>query len=50
MLMNLGYDATEAQYIIDIRIPPIKPAALKKERDLTKAEIVKGVKKEIISY
>ncbi|GAH72363.1 unnamed protein product, partial [marine sediment metagenome] len=50
MLMKLGYDAVEAQYILDIRIPPIKPAAMAKERDLTKAEIVKGVKKEIITW
>lgn len=50
MLMKLGYDKTEAQYIIDIRVPPKKPEKLRVERDLTKAEIVKGVKKEILSW
>jgi len=50
MLMKLGYDATEAQYIIDIRVPPKKPDKLRVERDLTKAEIVKGVKKDILTW
>lgn len=50
MLMKLGYDQTEAQYILDIRVPPKKPEKMKPERDLTKAEIVKGVKKEIITW
>jgi len=50
MLMKLGYDATEAQYIIDIRVPPKKPEKLKAERDLTKAEIIKGVKKDILTW
>jgi len=50
MLQKLGYDKTEAQYIIDIRVPAKKPEKLVVERDLTKAEIVKGVKKEIISW
>ena len=50
MLMKLGYDNTEAQYIIDIRVPAKAPEKLAPERDLTKAEIVKGVKKEIITW
>jgi len=50
MLMKLGYDKTEAQYIIDIRVPAKKPEKLVVERDLTKAEIVKGVKKEILTW
>jgi len=50
MLMKLGYDAEEAQYIIDIRVPPKKPEKMKPERDLTKAEIIKGVKKEILTW
>lgn len=50
MLMKLGYDETEAKYILEIRVPPKKPEKLKPERDLTKAEIVKGVKKEIITW
>ena len=50
MLMKLGYSKEEAQYIIDIRVPPKKPDKLKPERDLTKTEIVKGVKKEILTW
>lgn len=50
MLMKLGYDETEAKYILEIRVPPKKPEKMKPERDLTKAEIVKGVKKEIITW
>lgn len=50
MLKKLGYNETEAKYIIDIRVPPKAPVKLAKERDLTKAEIVKGVKKEIITW
>ena len=50
MLMKLGYSKEDAQYIIDIRVPPKKPEKMKPERDLTKAEIVKGVKKEILSW
>lgn len=49
MLMKLGYTLEEADYIIDIRVPPLAPVKLKEERDLTKSEIVKGVKKEVIT-
>lgn len=50
MLMKLGYNSEEVDYIIDIRVPPLSPVKLAVERDLTKSEIIKGVKKEIITY
>ncbi|MEA3420683.1 MAG: hypothetical protein U9Q97_03270 [Acidobacteriota bacterium] len=50
MLQNLGYSAENAQYIMDIRVPPKKYGVFRRERDLTKAEIVKGVKKQLLPW
>ena len=50
MLINLGYSEDEADYILNIRVPPAQTRRIIKERDLTKAEIVKGVKKEILTF
>ena len=50
MLINLGYSEEEADYILEIRVPPAQTRRIIKERDLTKAEIVKGVKKELLTF
>ena len=50
MLINLGYSEEEADYILEIRVPPAQTRRIIKERDLTKAEIVKGVKNEFLTF
>jgi len=49
MIEKLGYTTDEANYILDLRVLPVHTARIIKERDLTKAELVKGVKKGIIT-
>jgi len=49
MIEKLGYTTDEANYILDLRVLPVHTARIIKERDLTKAELVKGVKKGVIS-
>ena len=49
MIEKLGYTTDEANYILDLRVLPVHTERIIKERDLTKAELVKGVKKGIIS-
>jgi len=49
MIEKLGYTTDEANYILDLRVLPVHTERIIKERDLTKAELVKGVKKGIIT-
>jgi len=49
MIEKLGYTTDEANYILDLRVLPVHTARIIKERDLTKAELVKGVKKGVIT-
>ena len=48
-LTNLGYNDEQAEYILSIRVAPTQNERVVKERDLTKSEIVKGVKKGILT-
>ena len=49
MIEKMGYSEDEANYILDLRVLPVHVARIIKERDLTKTEIIKGVKKKILT-
>jgi len=49
-LIAQGIPEERAQLFIEEKVKPEEPARLVNERDLTKAEIVKGVKKQVITY
>jgi len=49
-LINRGMIPERARWFIETKVrAPVKPERVEKERDLTKSEIIKGIKKEIIS-
>lgn len=48
-LIAVGMPPTRVEEMIQTKIKPASPERVSKERDLTKAEIVKGVKKGVIS-
>ncbi|MDD4985134.1 MAG: hypothetical protein PHQ43_05005 [Dehalococcoidales bacterium] len=49
LLTDLGYDDYEAQFILDIEIPVDETEAAVKARELTKADILAGLKSETIN-
>lgn len=49
LLMDLGFDAAEADYLLDINIPLDSEDVIVVQRDLTKADILKGLKAAVIT-
>ncbi|MBA7587801.1 hypothetical protein ES708_29843 [subsurface metagenome] len=49
LLMDLGFDEDEADYLLLINIPEDEEDEVVKERELTKADILKGLKTEVIT-
>jgi len=49
LLMDLGFDADEADYLLFINIPRDEEDKVVAERALTKADILKGLKTEVIT-
>ena len=49
LLIGMGYDADEAIYILEINIPIDEEDAVVKVRQLTKADILKALKTEVIT-
>ena len=49
LLMDMGYDEADADYILAINIPVDEEDVVVKERELTKTDILKGFKAEILS-
>lgn len=49
LLVDLGFDEDEADYLLAINIPTDETAAVVRERQLTKTDILKGLKTEIIT-
>lgn len=49
LLMDMGYDEDEAVYILEINIPRDEEDVVVSERELTKADILKGLKAEVIT-
>ena len=49
LIMDLGYTAEEATYLLAINIPPDEEAAVVKSRELTKADVIAGLKAAIIT-
>ncbi|MBA7563507.1 hypothetical protein ES708_05166 [subsurface metagenome] len=49
LLVDLGYDEDEAVYILEINIPRDEEEVVVKERELSKADILKGLKAEVIT-
>ena len=49
-LIGLGMPATRVEEMIQTKIKPATPERVAKERDLTKTDIIKGVKKDVISW
>jgi len=49
LLVDMGYDEDEAVYILDINIPEDEEDVVVKDRELTKADILKGLKTEVIT-
>ncbi len=49
LLMDLGYEEDEAVYILAINIPEDEQVSVVKTRELTKADILKGLKTEVIT-
>ena len=49
LLVDMGYDADEAAYILEVNIPPDEEDKVVKERELSKTDIKAGIKKEILS-
>jgi len=49
LLMELGYEEDTADYLLTINIPVDEEDVVVKERDLTKTDIIKGLKAEIIT-
>jgi len=50
MLIDMGYDSDEAEYILIVNTAVAKTAAVPEPKRLTKAEIIKGYKLNIITY
>ncbi len=49
LLMELGFDEDEADYLLAINIPQDQEAVVVKDRELTKADILSGLKAAIIT-
>jgi len=49
LLIELGYDEDEADYLLTINIPQDEEAVVVKDRELTKADILSGLKTAIIT-
>jgi len=49
LLMDLGYDEDDADYLLTINIPVDEEDVVVKQRDLTKTDILNGLKAEIIT-
>ena len=49
LLMDLGFDTEEAEYLLAINIPSDEEDVVVVQRDLTKADILKGLKAAIIT-
>jgi len=49
LLMDLGYEEDTADYLLTINIPEDEEDVIVKERDLTKTDIIKGLKTEVIT-
>jgi hypothetical protein len=49
LLVDLGYDSDEADYLLAINIPDDEVDEVVSQRALTKADILKGLKTEVIS-
>jgi len=49
LLMDLGYDEDEADYILTINIPVDEEDVVVNQRDLTKTDILKGLKADLIT-
>jgi len=49
LIMDLGYTAEEAAYLLAINIPPDEETAVVKARELTKADVIAGLKAAIIT-
>ena len=49
LLMDMGYDEADADYILAINIPVDEEEVVVKQRELTKTDILKGLKAEIIT-
>uniref|UniRef100_A0A6M3XW88 Uncharacterized protein n=1 Tax=viral metagenome TaxID=1070528 RepID=A0A6M3XW88_9ZZZZ len=49
LLVDMGYDEDESDYILTIGIPPDEEDKVVKERELTKTDIIKGLKAEVIT-
>jgi len=49
LLMDLGFDEDDADYLLAINIPEDEVDVVVKERELTKTDIIKGLKTEVIT-
>lgn len=50
LLQDIGFDEDEAQFIFDINIAPVEDIpTIIKERNLTKADILNAIKKDVLS-
>jgi len=49
LLVDMGYDTEEADYILAINIPVDEEDGVVSQRELTKADILKGLKAEVIT-
>jgi len=49
LLVDMGYDEDEAVYILEINIPRDEEDVVVSQRELTKADILKGLKTEVIT-
>ena len=49
LLVDMGYDEDEAVYILEINIPRDQEDVVVSQRELTKADILKGLKTEVIT-
>lgn len=49
LLMDLGFEEDEADYLLTINIPPDEEDVVVNQRELTKTDIIKGLKAEVIT-
>jgi len=49
LLVDMGYDEDEAVYILEINIPPDEEDVVVSQRELTKADILRGLKTAVIT-
>ena len=49
LLVDMGYSEDEADYILEINIPLDEEEVVVRQRELTKADILKGLKAEVIT-